>query len=450
LLLPREEQATQNTMASSQHNLPEPPRKKRALPEARRNKSNQEIDVPLFLSSQQVNCGICALEIVKQEVWFLCRECVSTDGKPLPLCRICFQHGRSKDGHPHKSDHSYSVMDSPQRCLLDPSWSVQSELKLLEGVERFGVGNWEAVAKLIVDSKKSPEDCARHFHDVFLANPKVGLVSAKQIKNSKADLAQMRELDVEFREQQALAKRLPGKELPGYMPLRNMFEVEFLDDAEELIAQVSFTKEETQQVLSLPPGGQLPEDVLAKLEMVYSFNSHLDERAYRKSFAAERELLLSKENQRLLRKAPREEQVIRNSLRPLERFSNVVEHNMLVQGLLREDSLRKQLSNLKVHIKDIGVSTTSTSAPEQEERKAAISPADLAMDKSQVVAQSIGLSEVDFEVLKQTIYSHCKLQGLHLDDPHGASSLSIATLGSNFDIAVTALRDTSPLDQDQA
>ena len=62
----------------------------------------------------------------------------------------------------HKSNHDYMIVDTPSMCLLSEDWTADEELRLLESLEKFGYGNWEAAAEH-VGNGRTRLACERHY-----------------------------------------------------------------------------------------------------------------------------------------------------------------------------------------------------------------------------------------------------------------------------------------------
>ena len=69
---------------------------------------------------------------------------------------------------------------------------------------------------------------------------------------------------------------LPGGDLPGYLPLREDFDVEFDNDAENILADLEFADDDH------------PSEKELKIQIVQIYNKKLDERNLRKRFAIDR------------------------------------------------------------------------------------------------------------------------------------------------------------------
>lgn len=70
--------------------------------------------------------------------------------------------------------------------------------------------------------------------------------------------------------------QLPGADLPGYMPLREDFDVEYENDAEVMLADMDFSPDDH------------PSEIELKLQVIRIYNTKLAERDRRKRFVIDR------------------------------------------------------------------------------------------------------------------------------------------------------------------
>ncbi|MGH0185031.1 UNVERIFIED_CONTAM: hypothetical protein FKN15_016799 [Acipenser sinensis] len=80
------------------------------------------------------SCKGCASTL--KEPYIKCAEC---GPPPFLVCLQCFTRGF--EYKTHQSDHKYEIMTS-DFPVLDPSWTAQEEVGLLEAVMDCGFGNW--------------------------------------------------------------------------------------------------------------------------------------------------------------------------------------------------------------------------------------------------------------------------------------------------------------------
>lgn len=88
-----------------------------------------------------------------------------------------------------------------------------------------------------------------------------------------------KETGLKFKDRNEALQRiaqLPGADLPGYMPLREDFEVEYENDAEVMLADMEFSPDDH------------PSEVELKLQVIRIYNTKLAERDRRKRFVIDR------------------------------------------------------------------------------------------------------------------------------------------------------------------
>ncbi|KAL3786086.1 hypothetical protein HJC23_003203 [Cyclotella cryptica] len=132
-------------------------------------------------------------------------------------------------------------------------------------------------------------------------------------------------------------KSYPGSELAGYMPRRGDFDVEHDNDAENLIADMEFSTEDSKADQDL------------KVEVIKIFNSKLDEREKRKQFVFDKKLLNYRENQEKFQKLPADERHIIQCMRLFERFHSIEKHQAFLDDILKAKRLRKEIAKLQTY-----------------------------------------------------------------------------------------------------
>jgi len=360
---------------------------------ARRAEQEEEGRAPLkSLQAQPVFCGVCGLEIIKTLPWFQCVDC-SKAGNDTFLCKPCFQLGKKSKTH-DPAEHAYKVMDSPHVPVTCPEWTAQEEILLFEGIDLCGFGNWEGVSDHISLGRKTAKQCEEHYVKHYLRNPEVPgaprLSDEEVAKIEEAHEKQVK-IDEKLRQIQEELPGMPGADLQGYIPLREDFDREFVNDAEQLLADLSFTKAEMRVFLSSleeeeanaeednrvpdrstkkkskadenPSEREWDDDVAKanlkmKLDLLNSYNKKIEERLRRKEFVKERELLRWRERHRVWRSSSKLERLVRCQLRPLERFSTPEQHEQLVLGITRELEVEERLEHLRT-----GSSASNSNVP---------------------------------------------------------------------------------------
>jgi hypothetical protein len=109
-------------------------------------------------------------------------------------------------------------------------------------------------------------------------------------------------------------------DLAGFMPLRGDFDVEHDNDAELILADMEFLPDDH------------PSETELKIKIIEIYNSKLDERARRKKFVLERNLLDYKKHQAMERRRPKDERELVTSMRCFSRFHSADQHERFVEG----------------------------------------------------------------------------------------------------------------------
>mmetsp|Transcript_95480 Transcript_95480/g.164711 ORF Transcript_95480/g.164711 Transcript_95480/m.164711 type:complete len:531 (-) Transcript_95480:353-1945(-) len=109
------------------------------------------------------HCSYCLTPLNGQRI--KCAVCVDFD-----LCTTCFAVGVEIGGH--KKDHCFRLHGEVTEHLLDPEWSIEEEMNLLEGISLCGYGCWEEIAEHVGTlPSKDAEICRIHYIETFLEDP---------------------------------------------------------------------------------------------------------------------------------------------------------------------------------------------------------------------------------------------------------------------------------------
>ena len=141
---------------------------------------------------KKVYCLFCEREITKR-TQVVCRECDHT-----VLCLVCF--GKRIENSQHKSVHKYSINQKMNLSLRDKNWTASQELILIEGLEKYGYGNWDDISHHI--GTKTSEDTESHFYKFFNFQTRHQLLksnnlSLKSQKPKSTDTSQQKSQDSE-------------------------------------------------------------------------------------------------------------------------------------------------------------------------------------------------------------------------------------------------------------
>ncbi|KAH9625693.1 hypothetical protein KSS87_019188 [Heliosperma pusillum] len=228
------------------------------------------------------HCNYCNKDISGM-IRIKCAVCPDFD-----LCIECFSVGA--EVHPHKSDHPYRVMDNLSFPLICPDWNADEESLLLEGIEMYGLSNWVEVAEHV--GTKSKSECIDHYKSVYLNShcfplPDLSHVVGKNREELQAMAKEHNELKKEagstmgssyitgatkkpsivlvvkdrsdgIKVEDTHSDRKVGEKKPrvdegpsvtdlsGYNPKRQEFEIEYDNDAEQLLADMEFKESDTE------------------------------------------------------------------------------------------------------------------------------------------------------------------------------------------------------------
>ncbi|EQC39057.1 hypothetical protein SDRG_03265 [Saprolegnia diclina VS20] len=276
-------------------------------------------------SKEKVSCQYCTRDLTRL-IRITCAECAPEKG-PLVLCIECFSVGvEDVPGAPeHRKDHPYRVSDCLAYSILEPEWTADEELLLLEGIEMFGMGNWKDIAEHV--ASKSDKKCEAHYVTEYLKLRHTG--DEPSPAKAKPPVAAVADDD----------KEEMGGALAGYMPLRGDFDVEHENDAELILADMEFHDDDH------------PTERELKLKVIAIYNAKLDERERRKKFVIAHGLLDYKKYQQVERRRPKEERELIAQVRPFARFHSKEDHETFVSGLLAAMRLRKQIALLQEYRK---------------------------------------------------------------------------------------------------
>lgn len=217
--------------------------------------------------------------------------------------------------------------------IFQVGWNADEEEKLLEGLEAYGIGNWEQVAKVV--RSKNPSDTERHFMKVFLESanaplpdPTKMLLPDKMAGSDKNEDLDPKALRVMHMHQQ--------EDAAGWMEKRQDFVYEWDNEAEDIIGDMEVTEDDSKS----------DKDVKAQVLEIYA--SKLNERSRRKELVLGRGLTNFKGYLAIEKKRPKEERDLREKLRVFMRF---VPHDFMesfIRGVLEERKLRAKLEQLRL------------------------------------------------------------------------------------------------------
>lgn len=259
----------------------------------------------------------------------------------VDLCAECFAAG--VEFASHRRTHDYRILKPLDFAVYREDWRADEELLLLEAVESNGVGNWQDVAEQL--GSRTPSECRDHFLEVYLGTeqPPRALPAAivtQSIASLRTTRAKRPRPALTSSDEAISAQPTPqsvpaNHEIAGFMPLRGEFETEWENDAELAIKDLQFTDEDT------------PAERNLKFAMLDIYTMVLERRAARHAFIFTHGLQDFKKHQAVDKARSREEREVYTAMKPFARFLTANDFQRLIDGLVREEELRRQLSNLQ-------------------------------------------------------------------------------------------------------
>ncbi|KAG5439092.1 hypothetical protein PCANB_001390 [Pneumocystis canis] len=285
------------------------------------------------------HCDICALDI-SRVTHIRCAKCNDFD-----LCIPCFAAG-SEIGT-HKSDHSYRVIEQPSFPIFDKDWGADEELMLIEGLDSYGLGNWQDVADYLGNGR-SKEECEKHYHDIYISSPSFPYAKHLTFNIDREEFQKRRKERVKQssstdklappQKQKPIVSTPSCHEIQGYMPGRLEFETEYENDAELTIKDINFSDDILENA----------EDVIElKLTILDIYNSKLNKRAERKRIIFEHGLLDYRKNLANEKKKTKDEKELINRIKAFARLQNASDYDAFVEGLLNELKIRRKIAELQ-------------------------------------------------------------------------------------------------------
>jgi transcriptional adapter 2-alpha len=204
----------------------------------------------------------------------------------LNQCLECFATAATCEGH--STDHPFVILDYIPEPLTREDWTSEQEALLLIGIRIYGIGNWHEVEKVI--QSKTALECETHYFQTYIECQTAPLPLPKILpplekppdlpydttpRDSRPKISD----DYHLRQQGKIESTTPG-EFAGWMPYRQEFEIEYLNEAEEIVSSLTFSEtDETEESLCF------------KLQQLVEYNEVLVERQTRQRFALDWGLL---------------------------------------------------------------------------------------------------------------------------------------------------------------
>lgn len=156
----------------------------------------------------------------------------------MNICLSCFSVGVETESH--DSSHPYYVRDT-EIPLFVHNWSAGDETKLLDALLKYGIGNWEEIAKQFVG--RSAAECEAHYIQYYVENrpfPDLPPFPESSLSYVKTPTYRFRINRVDEPPRYPLDS-VPHRLLAGYNPGRAEFDMEHENEAESVLSDVDLT-----------------------------------------------------------------------------------------------------------------------------------------------------------------------------------------------------------------
>ena len=186
--------------------------------------------------------------------------------------------------------HEYRVIDNANFPVLDSDWAAKEHIDLLDSVEQYGYGNWEDISKKVsgssihTDGNRDPVEARDEFSNSFIVGA-IGRASWREDQRGRVrDHTQGNPLLPPPPSQQPLPNISVDESIMlGYQGQRDDFEIEFDNEAEELVSSLQ------GGIAALPDEEDI--DQCLKIAHVDMYKFKLRERERRKKVAREHQLI---------------------------------------------------------------------------------------------------------------------------------------------------------------
>ena len=278
------------------------------------------------------------------------------------------------DSIPHQYTH-YRIINKMEEPIFTEDWSFGDEIKLLGGLERLGIGNWEEISKII---GKGKFECESHYYAFYYKKnddfiPKININNKINLdnKNYKNEMKKNKEKEknillkigndlgyIPFSIDNNISNRSINinrkKEKSehnnsiilqnacntlGYCPKRNEFDVEYKNDAEIELMEIEYKENNSQNI----------NDMYDKV--LFNYNNILEKREERKNFVMEKDLFDVKKQIIKEKKLSREDRDIYHSIKQNIKYLTNEQFKDYFEGIILEKNLKSRLNQLLYYYK---------------------------------------------------------------------------------------------------
>lgn len=293
----------------------------KSRPKRNRSKAEKKDDNE---KQSRFHCDYCGKDL-SFSVRARCAVCPDYDS-----CLDCFSVGAAL--LPHRADHDYRLVEVVHTPIYQHGWSADEEEKLLEGLEIYGIGNWEQVAKVI--GTKSPHETENHFLTVYLESSNAPLPDPTQLLSANAGQPSEPHNDVDPKSLRVMHKH-QQEDAAGWMPKREDFVYEWDNDAEDIIGDMEICDDD------------ISNEKILRLRVMEIYCRKLDERERRKKFVIDRNLTDVKGHEENQKKLSVEERDLRANLKVFMRFVPKEDFENFINGITAESEIRSKIDVMR-------------------------------------------------------------------------------------------------------
>jgi transcriptional adapter 2-alpha len=153
----------------------------------------------------------------------------------------------------------------------------------------------------------------------------------------------------------APASQPANHEIHGYMPGRKEFELEYENEADQIVKDIEFEDQDTK------------EDHELKCAVLNSYNRILDLRKARKDFVFERNFVDFKRIQSIEKKRPKEEKELYQKYRVFAKMQTAQDFDDFMDGMINELRLRQRIQSLQEYLR-MGISSHKEAQDYEKEK----------------------------------------------------------------------------------
>ena len=278
------------------------------------------------------------------------------------------------DSNPHKYTY-YRIINKMEEPIFTEDWSFGDEIKLLGGLERLGIGNWEEISKI---TGKGKFECESHYYAFYYKKnddfiPKININNNINLnnKNYKNEMKKNKEkeknillkigndlgyipfsIDNNISNRSININRKNKKSehnnsiifqnacnALGYCQKRNEFDVEYNNDAEIELMEIEYKEDDSQNI----------NDMYDKI--LFDYNNILDKREERKKFVFDNDLFDVKKQIANEKKLNREDRDIYQSIKQNRKYLTNEQFKDYFEGIILEKNIKSRLNQLLYYYK---------------------------------------------------------------------------------------------------